>query len=49
MVNVAADDLDGDGIPELALAYEFSQNSTQNPGKIAILTANNKDRASCGR
>jgi hypothetical protein len=43
MVNVAADDLDGDGIPELALAYEFSQNSTQNPGKIAILTATNKD------
>jgi hypothetical protein len=43
MVNVDAADLDGDGIPELALAYEFSQNSTQNPGKIAILTANNKD------
>ena len=43
MVNVTADDLDGDGIPELALAYEFSQNSTQNPGKIAILTATNKD------
>jgi len=43
MVNVAADDLDGDGIPELALAYEFSQNSTTTPGKIAILTANNKD------
>jgi len=43
MVNVDAADLDGDGIPELALAYEFSTNSTQNPGKIAILTANNKD------
>src|SRR6185503_8850350 len=43
MVNVAAADLDGDGIPELALAYEFSTNSTNNPGKIAILTASNKD------
>lgn len=43
MVNVTADDLDGDGIPELALAYEFSQNSTTTPGKIAILTATNKD------
>jgi hypothetical protein len=43
MVNVDAADLDGDGIPELALAYEFSTNSTNNPGKIAILTANGKD------
>jgi hypothetical protein len=43
MVNVDAADLDGDGIPELALAYEFSTNSNNNPGKIAILTATNKD------
>jgi hypothetical protein len=43
MVNVAAEDLDGDGIPELALAYEFSLNSAQNPGKIGILSATNKD------
>ena len=43
MVNVDAADLDGDGIPELALAYEFSTNSNNNPGKIAILTASNKD------
>jgi hypothetical protein len=42
MVNVDAADLDGDGIPELALAYEFSTNPN-NMGKIAILTANNKD------
>jgi len=43
MVNVDAADLDGDGIPELALAYEFSTNPN-NMGKIAILTANKDPR-----
>jgi hypothetical protein len=43
MVNLAAADVDGDGIPELALAYEFSTNR-QNPGKIAILKAGKDPR-----
>jgi hypothetical protein len=36
--------VDHDGIPELALAYEFSTNSTQTPGKIAILKAGKDPR-----
>jgi hypothetical protein len=39
MINVAAADTDGDGIPELGLAYEFGQNPAQSAGKIAILKA----------
>ena len=43
MVNVAAADVDRDGIPELALAYEFSTNR-QNAGKIGILKAGKDPR-----
>jgi hypothetical protein len=39
MINLAAADADGDGIPELGLAYEFSTNPAQSPGKVAILKA----------
>jgi len=46
MVNLDAADLDRDGIPELALAYEFSLNSGQNPGKLAILKAGKDPRES---
>ena len=37
MINVAAEDLDGDGIPELALAYEFANVAKNSLGKLAIL------------
>jgi hypothetical protein len=37
MINVAAHDLDGDGIPELALAYEFANIAKNSVGKLAIL------------
>jgi len=40
MINLAAADTDGDGIPELALAYEFGINPAQSAGKLAILKAN---------
>ncbi len=44
MINLAAADTDGDGIPELALAYEFSTNAAQSLGKLAILKANGDPR-----
>ena len=37
MINLAAYDYDADGIPEIALAYGFSQNAAQSVGKVAIL------------
>ena len=37
MINLAAADTDRDGIPELALAYEFSTTPAQSPGKLAVL------------
>ena len=43
MVNLAAADVDRDGIPELALAYEFSTNR-QNAGKVGILKAGKDPR-----
>ena len=38
MINVAAWDTDGDGIPELALAHEFDSDARQSPGIISILS-----------
>src|SRR3954470_14751951 len=32
LVNMAAADVDGDGIPELAIQSEFSMNASQSPG-----------------
>jgi hypothetical protein len=37
MINAAAADLDGDGIPEIALAYGFSPNPAKSTGNVAIL------------
>ncbi|HWF45556.1 MAG TPA: VCBS repeat-containing protein, partial [Bryobacteraceae bacterium] len=37
MINLAAWDVDGDGIPEIALAYGFSMNAAQSTGNVAIL------------
>ncbi|HYP07932.1 MAG TPA: VCBS repeat-containing protein [Bryobacteraceae bacterium] len=37
MINVAAHDLDGDGVPELALAYEFANVAKNSVGTVAIL------------
>ena len=41
MINVAAHDLDGDGVPELALAYEFANVAKNSRGKLAILRFRN--------
>ena len=38
MINVAANDVDGDGIPELALAHGFSMNPANSAGVVTILT-----------
>lgn len=40
MINTDAADLDGDGIPELALAYGFSTVGSRSSGEIAILRHN---------
>jgi len=37
MINLAAWDIDGDGIPEIALATEFSNDPAQSPGVLSIL------------
>jgi len=37
MINMAAADLDGDGIPEIALAYGFSTVGARSSGDIALL------------
>jgi hypothetical protein len=37
MINVAALDTDGDGIPEIALAYEFSNDARKSLGIVALL------------
>jgi hypothetical protein len=44
MINLAAADTDRDGIPELALAYEFAVNPAQSAGKLAILKADKDPR-----
>jgi hypothetical protein len=44
MINVAAADADRDGVPEVALAYEFGQNPERSAGKIAILEAGKDPR-----
>jgi hypothetical protein len=37
MVNLAVNDVDGDGIPEVAIQNEFSMNAAQSPGLVWIL------------
>ena len=41
MINVAPYDIDGDGIPELALAYEFANVAKNSVGVLAILKFEN--------
>jgi FG-GAP-like repeat len=36
-INCSAWDIDGDGVPEIALAYEFSNNPSQSAGVVSIL------------
>jgi hypothetical protein len=45
MINLDVGDSDGDGIPEIGLAYEFSTNPGKSLGKIAVLTATSDPRA----
>ncbi len=40
MINCAAYDTDGDGIPELALAQEFANNPANSPGVVLLLQHN---------
>lgn len=40
MINLDAADIDGDGIPEIALAYGFSTLGSRSSGEIAILSSN---------
>ncbi len=44
MINAAAWDIDGDGIPEIALAYGFSTNPAESIGNVAILHHNGDSR-----
>jgi hypothetical protein len=37
LVNMAAYDIDGDGVPELAIQSEFSMNAAQSPGLVWII------------
>jgi|SRR5579872_1256208 len=37
MINCAIRDIDGDGIPKIVLAYEFSMDASKSEGKIALL------------
>lgn len=37
LINAAAEDLDGDGIPEIAVAYEFSMQAKKSRGVVAVL------------
>ena len=44
MVNLDAADLDGDGIPEIGLAYGFSPNGSKSTGNIGIIHSNGDPR-----
>ncbi len=45
MINAAAYDADGDGIPEVALAHEFNMVAAKSAGVVSILKCNNDPRA----
>ncbi len=38
LINCAAEDLDGDGIPELVVAWEFANDASKSIGKVGVLT-----------
>ena len=44
MINLAAWDIDGDGIPEIALAHEFSMRAKESIGIVSILKHNGDPR-----
>ncbi|HLJ47670.1 MAG TPA: VCBS repeat-containing protein [Bryobacteraceae bacterium] len=44
MINLAAWDTDGDGIPEIVIAYEFSMEATKSLGIVAVLQHNGDPR-----
>src|SRR5690242_19477964 len=44
MINAAAWDADGDGIPEIAVAYNFSMNPAQSIGSVGLLQHNGDPR-----
>jgi hypothetical protein len=44
MINAAAWDIDGDGVPEIAVAYGFSMRPAESVGNIAILHHNSDPR-----
>jgi FG-GAP-like repeat len=44
MINMDVADIDGDGIPEIGLTYDFSARPSQGQGKIVILTHNGDPR-----
>jgi len=37
MINCAAEDIDGDGIPEIVVAWEFDKDVTKSIGKVGVL------------
>ncbi len=37
MINCAAQDIDGDGIPEIVIAWEFANNAANSIGKVGVL------------
>jgi hypothetical protein len=37
MINCAAEDVDGDGIPEIVVAWEFSNDAAKSIGKVGVL------------
>jgi hypothetical protein len=45
MINLDVADADGDGVPEIGLAYEFSTSPAKSLGKIAILQSTSDPRA----
>ncbi|MDP9170016.1 MAG: VCBS repeat-containing protein [Acidobacteriota bacterium] len=38
MINCAAEDVDGDGIPEIVVAWEFANEASKSIGKVGVLT-----------
>lgn len=44
LINLAARDIDGDGVPEIALAWEFSMNPQDSLGRVGLLRAQQDPR-----
>jgi hypothetical protein len=37
MINCAAEDVDGDGIPEIVVAWEFANDAAKSVGRVGVL------------